>query len=106
MRSVRSIGVTFDAKLDVYDKCKYTMSDFADHREVTYTDIEHWEVWDGDDARYLEKDTDGSCIDDYHEYLVLFFENGETATFRNSYVDMFLIRKKRKAKRMSREVIA
>lgn len=34
--------------------------------------------------------TDPSGIDEYHEYLVLNFENGTTITFGNFHVDMFL----------------
>lgn len=39
----------------------------------------------------IENFTDANSIDEYHEYLILYFENGETATFRNSHVDLFRI---------------
>lgn len=79
-------------KLDVYDVCKYvaTQEDFENEKQVTYDNVIGFEVVEGEKAKEIEKDTDGSCIDDFHEYLVIYFENGETATFRNSYVDMFL----------------
>lgn len=40
----------------------------------------------GIEADEIEQDLD--VIDDFHEYLILHFEHGTTATFRNSYVDM------------------
>ena len=30
-------------------------------------------------------------VDEFEEYLILTFENGETSTFRNSHVDLFRI---------------
>ena len=77
--------------LDIYEAFKYTASKeiFENCKTVTYDHCTGFEVVDGERAAEIEADTDGSCIDDIHEYLVLFFEDGNTATFRNSYVDLF-----------------
>lgn len=48
-------------------------------------------VSDKERVAKIEVESDGSCIDDYHEYLILHFANGDTATFRNSYVDLFVL---------------
>lgn len=58
--------------------------------EVIYTGLKQWSIVDGEDAVKLEAETDGTCIDENHEYLVLEFVDGSTATFRNSHVSMFL----------------
>lgn len=93
MREVRSFGRVVNAIVEVYSECKYTANKevFENAKEVRYNDIKCWEIVSGDDATEIENETDSSCIDDCHEYLVLHFVNGETATFRNSYVDMFAI---------------
>lgn len=58
--------------------------------EVKYTGLKSWSLVSGEDAMKIEAESDGSCIDEYHEYLVLEFVDGTTATFRNSHVDMFI----------------
>ena len=73
----------------VYDKCKYE----KDSKEMwmgEYTDVEKVEVSEIPQEEVL-KETDGSSVDDYNEYLILYFGNGETSTFKNSYVDVFMI---------------
>lgn len=92
-RFVRKVN---KATLDVYEECKYTAAAlghkevFENCKQMKYDDVEYIEIVDGADAEELEGEMDGSCIDDMHEYLVLHLVGGRTATFRNSYVDMFL----------------
>lgn len=62
----------------------------ANEKEVKYTGLKSWSIIDGEDAKQIEAETDASCIDENHEYLVLEFVDGTTATFRNSHVDMFI----------------
>ena len=92
-RFVRKVN---KATLDVYEECKYTAAAlgheevFENCKQVKYNNVEYIEIVTGIDAEEIEAETDGSCIDDMHEYLVIHFTDGQTATFRNSYVDMFL----------------
>ena len=80
-------------KLDIYTACKYHATEdvFENCTTVEYDYCTGFEVVHGSAASIIEAESDGSCIDDYHEYLVLFFEDGDTATFRNSYADLFVI---------------
>jgi len=70
-----------------YSKCKYFHPEDGDR--ITYENVEAFEVVHGEEATKLEAEMDGTLIDDYHEYLVLYFTNGKTATYRNSYADLF-----------------
>lgn len=80
-------------RLDIYSECKYKAIEeghnevFENAKTVEYDGVVGWWVVNGKDADI--ENTDGTCIDDYDEYLILDFANGDTATFRNSYVDMF-----------------
>ena len=72
----------------VYDLVKYERGS-KKIAQVEY-DIEGFKVVGGGvEAEEIEKDIDANSIDEYHEYLVLDLGNGETATFRNSHVDLF-----------------
>ena len=73
----------------IYNEMKYEATKEA--ARVQY-EIEGFEVVAGEAARAIEAETDGSCIDEYHEYLVLKLADGDTATFRNSHVDLFRAR--------------
>lgn len=83
------------AILDVYDSVKY----FADEttfnrvRKITYKDcVVGFEVIsDAKAVEEIENSIDAESVDDFHEYLVIYFENGNTSTFRNSYCDLFII---------------
>lgn len=78
-------------ELFVYETDKYSIKSRDEGIRVTYTGVTSWDIVEGgEDAEEIERDTDGSCIDENHEYLVLHFEDGETSTFRNSHVSMFI----------------
>ena len=70
-----------------YSRCKYFHPE--DGERITHENVEAFEVVHGEAAAQLEAEMDGSTLDDYHEYLVLYFTTGETATYRNSYADLF-----------------
>lgn len=72
----------------VYDSCKYD-EEAKRIAEVKYTGLTSWTIVEGgEEAEEIEAHTD--CEDEYHEYLILNFANGETSTFRNSHVTMFI----------------
>ena len=95
MRELRTLGRAFDAEIEVYENCKYTahsIKDLGQTRKVRYNNIIRWEIISGDDAKEIEAETTSDCIDELHEYLVLHFEDGSESTFRNSHVDMFILK--------------
>ena len=73
----------------VYENNKYK-GNAGKKTEVIYTGLKSWSIVDGKDALEIEARTDGSFVDENHEYLALNFIDGTKATFRNSYVDMFI----------------
>ena len=72
----------------VYDGSKYDVNSKVIARPE-YNIKGYKVITNGTEAQEIESMTDASGVDEFHEYLVLELENGETATFRNSYVDMF-----------------
>lgn len=90
MTELRTFGRPAIVEIEVYSECKYTAPAevFEDSIKVDYS-IESWEIVTGEDAVEIEAEMDE--IDDHHEYLVLHLMDGNTATFRNSYVDMFRV---------------
>ena len=74
-------------KIFVYNDNKYT-GNVTEEKEIKYTGLTAWDIIEGgDEAEEIEND---GLVDDNHEYLILHFENGETATFKHSYVDMHI----------------
>lgn len=75
--------------LMVYENDKYSNNDLPIDARQVECEIKSFRIVTGEEARQIEGETDGSCIDPYHEYLELTFANGTTGTFRNSFVDLF-----------------
>lgn len=78
-------------KVKVYDEVKYSPTS-EKVAEVEYDGVKGFDiVSDPAMVDEIESSTDAASIDENHEYLVLYFKNGETSTFRNSHVDLFRI---------------
>ena len=75
-------------KVKGYNKTKYIAE--SKDWEIEYTNVKSWEV-KTIPAEEILKETDESNVDEYNEYLIIYFENGATSTFRNSHVDLFII---------------
>ena len=71
----------------LYDDVKFNRNSKVLKR-IWLEDVESYEIMNGKEVEKLEGNFD--CVDPYDEYLVLFYKDGERATFRNSYVDLFL----------------
>lgn len=79
-------------KLKLYKEIKYGTDTDENAIEVVYDNVTSWDIIEsGKEAEEIEAMTDANSIDENHEYLVLHFEDGSIATFRNSYMDMFII---------------
>ena len=78
-------------EIEVYNTCKYNKDSEVAHI-IPYKDAQSFEVFNADTAadRVAEIEASG-LVDDYHEYLTVYFADGSEATFRNSYVDMFTV---------------
>lgn len=80
-----------EVKVIMFDGNKYTDSNLGKEREVNYTGLTSWDVISGgEEASELEAQTDAESVDEDHEYLVLHFNDGTAATFRNSHCDLFI----------------
>ena len=79
-----------NVKVKVYSGVKYDLSN-EKVAEIEYKDIEGFEVVTGERATEIGSMTDEESRDEYNEYLVITFKDGQTATFCNSHVDLFRI---------------
>ena len=76
-------------RLMVFHNTKY--EDSEPSHEVTYTGLTGWDIIEGgEEAKAIEAETDAASVDENHEYLILHFNDGDTATFRNSHVAFFI----------------
>ena len=72
-------------QLDIYNGVKYNKG--TEQIAEEFRDIEAFEVKQipDDEAKAMGIDE----LDPLQEYLVLYYQNGQTEIWRNSYVDMF-----------------
>ena len=75
-------------KVKLYDRCKYD-KESNKVAEVKY-DILDYKVVYGEEATKIGEQTDENSRDEYNEYLVLYLADGDTSTFCNSHVDLFI----------------
>lgn len=73
--------------LIVCDKVKYE-KDAKKYKLIKYNDVKSFQV-NVVPANKILAEADESSVDPYDEYLVVKFVDGNTSTFRNSYVDVF-----------------
>lgn len=74
-------------QLDIYNGVKYERG--TEQIAEEFRDIEAFEVKQIPDYEAEAMGFDFDDIDPYQEYLVLYYQNGQTEIWRNSYVDMF-----------------
>lgn len=72
-------------KIRVYDRVKYHAG--AEKVAEACYEVERFEILNGEQ---INIESFGGDVDEYDEYLVLYLSNGESSTFRNSYVDLFI----------------
>lgn len=77
-----------NVRLQIYNGLKYNEeSELV--ANVKYYNIKGYAVVTGERALEFGLETDENSRDEYNEYLIITLEDGETATFCNSHVDMF-----------------
>lgn len=75
--------------ITIFDNTKYEVNE--GFSTVEYTGLISWDIIEGgEEAAAIECDINELGEDERHEYLVLHFENGSTATFRNSHTIMHI----------------
>lgn len=79
-----------NVKVKIYNGVKYDMGS-EKVAEVEYNNIKGFEVVTGERATEIGNETDANSRDEYNEYLLITLQDGNTATFCNSNVDMFRI---------------
>lgn len=80
-------------ELYIHEATKYEAAEEDETKEIK-TGVRAWSIVTGSDAVEIEYELVtlmDEPLDEYGEYLVLYYENGEKDIFRNSHVSMFII---------------
>lgn len=77
-------------KLYTYKECKYT-EDITEEIETTYKGLKSWSIITEPTEEEEKEFIENNMVDEFHEYLILNFEDGSTASFRNSHCDLFIL---------------
>ena len=83
-----------NVKIRIYDDIKFFKCKKV--KDILYINIRGFEVVTGERADQISSETDASSIDPYNEYLVIYLEDGSTATFGYSKTDLFIDHRKDK----------
>ena len=75
-------------KVKVYSGCKYDVES-KKIAETIYNNVTSFEVKVMTDEEIFSTGFDET--DEYNEYAIITFADGETVTFRNSHIDIFKI---------------
>ena len=86
----KEVKSMMNVKIEFYDGVKYNLEN-EKIAKIEYHNIRGYEVVTGERATEIGLETDENSRDEYNEYLIITLEDGETATFCNSHVDMFRI---------------
>lgn len=79
------------AKVTIYMTEGLKWESIGHEEPIEYTGLVSWDIIEGGaDAEEIEICIDEEMTDEMHEYLVLHFNDGSEATFRNSHTIMFI----------------
>ena len=83
-----------EVKVTIYNGVKYFKCKKV--KEILYRNIRGFEIVTGERAEQISSETDASSIDEFNEYLIIYLEDGNTATFGYSHSELFIIERKYK----------
>ena len=74
----------------IYEDDKYSVVGDLETKVVHYKGCTGFTVLDGDEGK--EYSNKFGADDEHDEYLILHFSDGDHASFRNSHVDLFVLK--------------
>ena len=81
-----------DCRVRIYDGIKYFKCKKV--KDIRYRNVRGFEVVTGERAEQISSESDASCIDEFNEYLIIYLDDGNTATFGYSHSDLFINHRK------------